>query len=120
MQSGKAPLAQNANASGAALADLEKMCNSAGVLFECDPAKSLSNAAKHGMDFNTVQRMWDGVVIAAPARSVSEDRLMAIGLIDGKFWTVIATLRGPVLRIISARRSRQNEIKLCQNHCGQP
>lgn len=110
----------NAHGSGAALADLEKMCKLVCVLFEYDPAKSLSNAAKHGMDFNTVQRMWDGVVIAAPARSVSEDRLMAIGLIDGKFWTVIATLRGRVLRIISARRSRQNEIKLYQDHGGQP
>jgi uncharacterized DUF497 family protein len=71
-------------------------------------------------DFKAVQRMWDGVVIAAPARSIAEDRLMAIGLIEGKFWTVIATLRGSVLRIISARRSRQNEIKLYQDHSSQP
>ena len=96
------------------------MCNLNYVLFEYDPAKSLSNADKHGIDFNTVQRMWDGVVIAAPARSIAEDRLMAIGLIDEKFWTVIATSRGAVLRIISARRSRQNEIKLYQDHSSQP
>jgi uncharacterized DUF497 family protein len=90
------------------------------VLFEFDPAKSRANADKHGIDFDTVQKMWDGVVVAAPARSVAEDRLMAIGLIDGKFWTVIATLRGSALRIISARRSRQNEIQLYQDHSSQP
>ncbi len=90
------------------------------MLFEYDPAKSLSNAAKHGIDFKTVQRMWDATVVAAPAKSVSEDRLMAIGLIDGRFWTVIVTLRGPVLRIISARRSRPDEIKLYQDHGNQP
>jgi len=90
------------------------------VLFEFDPAKSRANADKHGIDFDTVQKMWDGVVVAAPARSVAEDRLMAIGLIDGKFWTVIATLRGSALRIISARRSRKNEIQLYQDHRSQP
>ena len=90
------------------------------MLFEFDPAKSRANADKHGIDFKAVQRMWDGVVIAAPARSIAEDRLMAIGLIEGKFWTVIATLRGSVLRIISARRSRQNKTKLYQDHSSQP
>jgi uncharacterized DUF497 family protein len=102
------------------LAKLENVCKIANVLFEYDPAKSRANADKHGINFKAVQRMWDGVVIAAPARSIAEDRLMAIGLIEGKFWTVIATLRGSVLRIISARRSRQNEIKLYQDHSSQP
>ena len=99
---------------------LENVCNIPNVLFEFDPAKSRANADQHGIDFKAVQRMWDGVVIAAPARSIAEDRLMAIGLIEGKFWTVISTLRGSVLRIISARRSRQNEIKLYQDHSSQP
>jgi uncharacterized DUF497 family protein len=89
------------------------------VLFEYDAAKSRANAAKHGIDFEAVQKMWDGVVVAAPARFVGEDRLMAIGQIDGKLWTVIVTLRGSSLRIISARRSRTNEIKIYQDHSSQ-
>jgi uncharacterized DUF497 family protein len=89
------------------------------VLFEYDAAKSRANAAKHGIDFEAVQEMWDGVVVAAPGRFVGEDRLMAIGQIDGKFWTVIVTLRGSSLRIISARRSRTNEIKIYQDHSSQ-
>ena len=89
------------------------------MLFEYDAVKSRSNAAKHGIDFELVQKMWDGVVVAAPAKFVGEDRLMAIGQIDGKFWTAIVTLRGPSIRIISARRSRQNEIQIYQNHSSQ-
>ena|GEM_PF-5481031 len=42
--------------------------------------------------------------------------MMAIGQIDGKYWTAIVTPRGPALRIISARRSRANEIKISQDH----
>ena len=96
---------------------LEKVCMRGCVLFEYDPAKSRANAAKHGIDFDAAQKMWDGTVIAAPARFVGEHWLMAIGKIDGKFWTAIVTLRGDVLRIVSARRSRQNEIELDQDNC---
>ena len=90
------------------------------MLFEYDEVKSRANAVKHGIDFGAVQQMWDGVVVAAPARFVGEDRLMAIGQIDGKHWTAIVTLRGSALRIISARRSRTNEIKIYQDHISEP
>ena len=96
------------------------MCNESRVLFEYDDAKSRANAVKHGIDFEAVRTMWDGTVVAAPAKFVGEDRLLAIGQIDGKFWTAVITERGPALRIISARRSRQNEIKIYQDHSGQP
>ena len=96
------------------------MCNESKVLFEYDDAKSRANAVKHGIDFEAVRTMWDGIVVAAPAKFVGEDRLLAIGQIDGKFWTAVITERGPALRIISARRSRQNEIKIYQDHSGQP
>ena len=96
------------------------MCKYSRVLFEHDDAKSRANAVKHGIDFEGVRKMWDGIVVAAPAKFVGEDRLLAIGRIDGKFWTAIITERGPALRIISARRSRQNEIKIYQDHGNQP
>ena len=102
------------------VARLEIVCNYSRVLFEYDDAKSRANAAKHGIDFEEVRKMWDGIVVAAPAKFVGEDRLLAIGQIDGKFWTAIITERGPALRIISARRSRQNEIKIYQDHGNQP
>jgi uncharacterized DUF497 family protein len=89
------------------------------VFFEYDPAKSRSNLEKHGIDFETVQQIWDGVVVGGPARFRGEDRVMAIGQIAGKYWTVILTMRGVSLRIISARRSRNNEIQIYKNHGGE-
>ncbi|MBU6182159.1 MAG: BrnT family toxin [Verrucomicrobia bacterium] len=83
--------------------------------FEYDPTKSAANLAKHGIDFGQIQKLWDGKVVAAPARDSSEQRLLAIGQLDSKFWTVIITLRNSKIRIISARRSRKNEIKNYKN-----
>ena len=79
--------------------------------FEYDPVKSALNLAKHGIDFQAIQEIWEGKVIAAPSRSSSESRFLAIGVLAAKYWTVIITLRNEKVRIISARRSRKNEIK---------
>ena len=95
------------------------MCKISSVLFEYDADKSRANVAKHGIYFEAVQQMWRGTVVATPAKSANEDRFLAIGKIEGKFWTVIVTPRGPALRIISARRSRTNEIKIHQDHVGE-
>ena len=83
--------------------------------FEYDPVKSALNYSKHGIDFQTIQEMWKNKVVAASARQSMEDRMMAIGFLDSKFWTVIITLRSDKIRIISARRSRKNEIKYYKN-----
>ncbi len=96
------------------------MCNKSSVLFEYDAVKSRANAVKHGIDFEAVRKMWDGVVVVAPAKFVGEVRSLAIGQVYGKFWTAIVTKRGSALRIISARRSRENEIQIYQNHSSQP
>jgi uncharacterized DUF497 family protein len=85
------------------------------VDFEFDPAKSALNVAKHGIDFQKVQEMWKRKVVAAPSRNGLEQRWLAIGFLDSKFWTVIITLRNEKIRIISARRSRKNEIKHYKN-----
>jgi uncharacterized DUF497 family protein len=62
------------------------------VEFEYDPVKSALNYSKHGIDFQTIQEMWKNKVVAASARQSMEDRMMAIGFLDSKFWTVIITL----------------------------
>ena len=98
------------------LAHLENMCMLSNVFFEYDSAKNRANLEKHGIDFDAVQRMWDGAVVGGPAKFRGEDRMMAIGSIDGKYWTVIVTMRGQTIRIISARRSRDNEIQIHQDN----
>jgi uncharacterized DUF497 family protein len=80
------------------------------VEFEYDPAKSETNAAKHGMDFKRAQLLWtDEKRVVVPARSTTENREAIIAQLDGVLWTAIYTMRGPATRIISVRRSRDEE-----------
>jgi uncharacterized DUF497 family protein len=80
--------------------------------FEFDPAKSASNLDKHGIDFDAVQAIWQDVIrIEIPARTEDEPRWLVVGQIDGKHWSVV-TYREDRVRIISARRSRKEEVEL--------
>jgi len=79
--------------------------------FEYDSEKSASNFAKHGIDFEMAQALWDDPnLLEIPAKDIDEPRFLIIGKIDGKHWSAITTYREPNIRIISVRRSRQQEI----------
>jgi uncharacterized DUF497 family protein len=81
--------------------------------FESDPAKSASNLEKHGIDFGAIQAIRQDVMrIEVPARTTDEPRWLVVGQIDGKHWSVVVTYRGDLVRIISARRSRKEEVAL--------
>ena len=81
--------------------------------FEFDPAKSASNKAKHGIEFNEATKLWDDPhYIEIPARTTDETRFVAIGRIGGRHWSAIATSRGEKTRIISVRPSRREEVAL--------
>ena len=81
--------------------------------FEFDLQKSDSNREKHGIDFYTAQLLWaDPDRIQIPAKDVDEPRFMLIGLIEQKHWSVIITYRDDNIRIISVRRSRDEEIEI--------
>lgn len=79
--------------------------------FEYDPAKSASNLAKHGIDFDRAQALWDDPrMLEAPARTEDEPRFLSIGRIGGQHWSAVWTPRGDAVRIISVRRARKEEI----------
>ena len=81
--------------------------------FEFDRAKSLANRTKHGIDFDEAARLWDDEQrIEIPARTTGEDRFMVVGMIDGRHWSAVITYRGERTRIVSVRRSRQEEVEL--------
>jgi uncharacterized protein len=81
-------------------------------IFEFDVAKSVSNKEKHGMDFDDAKRLrTDENLLIEPTRFVSETRWIALGMIDGKYWTAVFTRRDDALSIISVRRTRDNEIE---------
>jgi len=78
--------------------------------FEFDKEKSMSNKSKHGIDFYQAQKLWeDPDRITVPARTTGEKRFVIIAMISEEYWSAIYTLRGEIIRIISVRKSRQNE-----------
>ena len=78
--------------------------------FEYDLSKSAANLEKHGIDFEDVQEIWDGVYCRIDAMYVSgERRELVVGRISGEYWTAITTDRGNAARLISARRSTEKE-----------
>jgi uncharacterized DUF497 family protein len=86
------------------------------VEFEFDPHKSVTNQEKHGIDFTEAQRLWqDGMRVEVPARTVDEPRWLVIGRIDGKHWSAVVTYREQRTRIISVRRSRDEEVSIYES-----
>lgn len=80
--------------------------------FEYDPHKSRANKLKHGIDFEEAQTLWaDPDAIVQDARSDTEKRYVVIGRINGKMWSGFITYRNDVIRIISVRRSRKQEME---------
>ena len=84
--------------------------------FEYDQSKSLSNKAKHGIDFEQAQALWaDPDLLEIPAHTRGEPRFLVIGLIEGKHWSGIITYRKKRIRIISIRRSRAEEVEIYES-----
>lgn len=84
--------------------------------FEFDPRKSLSNRKKHGIDFDEAQALWsDPDAIEIPARTTDEPRFLVIGRIDGRHWSAVTTSRNGRTRIISIRRSRDEEVEIYES-----
>jgi len=79
--------------------------------FEWDSAKELANRTKHGLDFRTAAKVFlDPYVIEFDdLDAAGELRFNAIGLVDGRMLFVSYTMRGDVVRIISARGADSHE-----------
>ncbi|MEQ8407807.1 MAG: BrnT family toxin [Gammaproteobacteria bacterium] len=81
--------------------------------FEYDARKSSSNLKKHGIDSVEAQLLWlDPDLIVVPAKTEDEPRFLAIGRISKKHWSAVLTYRGENIRLISVRRSRDEEVKI--------
>ena len=84
--------------------------------FEFDSRKSRSNAKKHGIDFVDAQALWDDPdLVEIPARTTDEPRWVVVGRIGEVHWSGIITYRQGRVRIISVRRSRDEEIGLYED-----
>ena len=84
--------------------------------FEFDKRKNQINKKKHGIDFIEVQALWeDPDRIEIPAKTTDEPRFVVVGKVLNKHWSAIFTYRGEKIRIISARRSRKEEIEIYES-----
>ena len=82
-------------------------------MLEFDPLKSESNKKKHGIDFVEAQALWeDPDILEIPARTMDEPRYIVVGRVLGQYWSAVITYRDVNIRIISVRRSRDEEIEL--------
>lgn len=86
--------------------------------FEWDEAKSDLCFRNRGFDF-----AYAAFAFADPNRmirqdlrfSYGEDRYQLTGLIEGRLFVLIYTTRNGVIRIISARKANQREVKQYEN-----
>jgi uncharacterized protein len=82
--------------------------------FEWDDAKAASNLAKHGVPFDYATRAFLDEALVDLDASREEDgeaRRKAVGVIEGRVFTVVYVQRKEAIRIISARRANQTERK---------
>lgn len=81
--------------------------------FEFDQNKSGRNKVKHGIDFDEAQKLWhDDRLVEVPARTEDEPRFLVVGRIGDRYWSAVITCREDTIRIVSVRRSRDEEVAL--------
>ena len=83
--------------------------------FDWDDAKAAGNLAKHGVPFAYAARVFldpDVIDFDASKPDDGETRRKAVGMVEGRVFTVVYTQRNGVTRIISARRCNTREGKL--------
>jgi len=86
------------------------------VRFEFDQKKSEANKEKHGIDFIEAQALWDDPdLLEIPAKTIDEPRFLIVGRLFNKYWSGIITYRNELIRIISVRRSRPEEVVLYES-----
>jgi uncharacterized DUF497 family protein len=80
--------------------------------FEYDPEKRAANKAKHGIDFEEAQALWDDeMLLEAPAKATDEPRFLVVAMLGGKHWAAVCARRSGRVRLISVRRARPEEIE---------
>lgn len=82
--------------------------------FIWDEAKRQINLKKHGLDFADAHKVFDGAIILFEDNrfEYSEQRMIAVGLLDITVVVVVHVENDDIIRIISMRKATKNEQKL--------
>jgi uncharacterized protein len=86
--------------------------------FERHEAKAASNLVDHGVSFESAVTVFNDpqvLIVATIRERDGEARYKAIGLIQGRLYTVIHTMRDEIRRLISARPSNKAEERIYGN-----
>ena len=80
--------------------------------FEWDTGKAEQNIAKHGVPFEYAAQVFldpHRLDSADERRDYSEERRLTLGKIERRLFVVAYTLRGELIRLISARKAEPKE-----------
>ena len=91
--------------------------------FEWDEAKSETCFQERGFDFAYAARAFfdpERLIQADTRRSYGEERYQLMGRIEQRLFVLVYTPRHDALRIISARKANQREVKHYENHTHHP
>ena len=80
--------------------------------FEFDFHKSEKNRLKHGITLAEARVLWEVPGVEISARTIGEPRFLRISPWNDSFYSCVFTLRGRLIRLISARRSSDSEIRI--------
>ena len=83
-----------------------------GLEYEWDERKARQNIAKHGVPFEYAVRLFldSQRPDAEEARhDYGEERRLALGKIEGRLYVAAYTVRGKIIRLISARKANERE-----------
>ncbi len=86
--------------------------------FAWDEAKSAACFEQRGFDFAYATRVFldpNRILRADTRRSYGEERYQLLGMVEQRLFVVIYTLRHDVIRIISARKANQREVRRYEN-----
>jgi uncharacterized protein len=80
--------------------------------FEWDETKAAANDAKHGVSFETAQKVFSdpfAIELRDDRENYGEERFIRIGMAEGALLTVVYTPKQDRVRLISARRATRHE-----------
>jgi uncharacterized DUF497 family protein len=83
--------------------------------FEWDDDKATANLAKHNVSFGVARRAFDDAFAVEredDTEDYGEPRFNLLGMVDGRVLFVAYTMRGDIIRIISAREAEPYERRL--------
>jgi uncharacterized DUF497 family protein len=101
-----------------AVAFTSPMDYSGDMEFEWDAAKNNACFVKRSFDFTYAAKAFfdtHRLIEADERQSYGEDRYQMIGAIEGRVFVIVFTPRQDVIRIISARKANQREVKHYEN-----